>query len=333
MITIIGGGLAGLSLGVALRRREVPVTLHEAGSYPRHRVCGEFISGVRPDTLETLGIADLLAPAWPQRTMAWFAGGRRIFAGPLPETARGISRFTLDDALRRRFEETGGVLRERSRHEATAAEGEVWCAGRIPARGRWVGLKCHVTGLELEADLEMHLARSGYAGLARVEAGRVNVCGLFRARPGLGGKDALLKHLRAGGLGALADRLEDAAIDESSAVGVAGFHLGWQPPAANPAVLGDACGMIPPFTGNGMSMAFESAETALAPLLAWREGKASWAAATARLRAALQMRFRSRMRAARFFHPFLTTAPGQGFLVLAARFGLLPVNLCFHALR
>jgi 2-polyprenyl-6-methoxyphenol hydroxylase-like FAD-dependent oxidoreductase len=44
-IQIVGGGLAGLTLGIALRKKEIPVTLFEAGNYPRHRVCGEFISG------------------------------------------------------------------------------------------------------------------------------------------------------------------------------------------------------------------------------------------------------------------------------------------------
>ena len=45
-LTIAGGGLAGLSLAIALRRHGVDVTVYEAGNYPRHRVCGEFISGV-----------------------------------------------------------------------------------------------------------------------------------------------------------------------------------------------------------------------------------------------------------------------------------------------
>ena len=39
-IRIAGGGLAGLSLGIALRLRQVPVVVHEALHYPRHRVCG-----------------------------------------------------------------------------------------------------------------------------------------------------------------------------------------------------------------------------------------------------------------------------------------------------
>ena len=59
LIEIIGGGLAGLSLGIALRRAGVPVALHEAGAYPRHRVCGEFIAGLEGSTIERLGLVRL----------------------------------------------------------------------------------------------------------------------------------------------------------------------------------------------------------------------------------------------------------------------------------
>ena len=65
-LTIAGGGLAGLSLGIALRSRGVPVRVVEAGSYPRHRVCGEFISGIADAELDALGIRDLFTGA--QRT-------------------------------------------------------------------------------------------------------------------------------------------------------------------------------------------------------------------------------------------------------------------------
>ena len=56
-ITIVGGGLAGLTLGIGLRQRGVPVTIWEAGRYPRHRVCGEFISGNGQAVLDTAWIA------------------------------------------------------------------------------------------------------------------------------------------------------------------------------------------------------------------------------------------------------------------------------------
>ena len=48
-IEIVGGGLSGLSLGIYLRRRGVPVRILEAGAYPRHKVCGEFVCGVSND--------------------------------------------------------------------------------------------------------------------------------------------------------------------------------------------------------------------------------------------------------------------------------------------
>ena len=143
-------------------------------------------------------------------------------------------------------------------------DGLVWCAGRMPAKGRWIGLKCHVLGLELDADLEMHLASNGYVGLAKVEQDKINVCGLFRLEPNLSGKgiETLERYLCAGGLDVLAARILAARVDAESFLGVAGFRLGWQETRDGIAALGDAWAMIPPFTGNGMSMAFESAEIA-----------------------------------------------------------------------
>src|SRR5580692_8539854 len=74
-ITIVGGGLAGLTLGIGLRQRGVPVAIWEAGHYPRHRVCGEFISGKGQGTVLRLGLQELLlqAGAVPARTAAFFS--------------------------------------------------------------------------------------------------------------------------------------------------------------------------------------------------------------------------------------------------------------------
>ncbi|HEY5792969.1 MAG TPA: hypothetical protein VIS74_06700, partial [Chthoniobacterales bacterium] len=217
-ITIAGGGLAGLSLGIGLLRRGIPVELHEAGSYPRHRVCGEFICGVSPATLESLGIHESLAGSRRLSSAAWFRRGERLLEAPLERPAWGISRYELDNRLRRQFQKAGGDLRERSRLKNESREGLVWSAGRRPERGNWLGLKCHVRGLALDHDLEMHLGRGGYAGLSRIEDGRVNVCGLFRKRAGLEGRgsELLLAYLRAGGLEILAGKIRGCIRDEDS---------------------------------------------------------------------------------------------------------------------
>jgi len=333
MITIIGGGLAGLSLGIALRRREVPVTLHEAGTYPRHRVCGEFISGVSQSTFDSLGIGDLFDDARRHLSTAWFFRTRRILSTQLLG-GLGISRFVLDERLSMKFRELGGFLCERSRKRPQREDGLVWCAGRVPAKGRWIGLKCHALGLALQADLEMHLASNGYVGLGRVEQEKVNICGLFRLEPSLSGRGAetIERYLCAGGLDALAGRVFSSQVDADSFLGVAGFRLGWQE-ARDGATLGDALGMIPPFTGNGMSIAFESAEIAAEPLHAWQTGRETWTEALNRLREETNRRFAKRMFWARAMHPFLTTEVGQAFFTLVSRCGLLPFKTCFHALR
>src|SRR5436190_2031589 len=73
-ITIVGGGLAGLTLRSGLRRRGIAVTVLEAGRYPRHRVCGEFISGAGQATLARLGLLEsvLGAGAKSGATAAFF---------------------------------------------------------------------------------------------------------------------------------------------------------------------------------------------------------------------------------------------------------------------
>jgi flavin-dependent dehydrogenase len=330
-LTIAGGGLAGLALGIALRRHDVPVVVHEAGSYPRHRVCGEFLSGRGERVLEWLGVADVLDDARPQKTTAWFYRGRQIYSAELPHPAKGISRFALDAALRSRLEELGGVVHERSRLRPEAGEGRVWCGGRIPAKGDWIGLKCHVSGLPLAADLEMHLGANGYVGLARVENDQVNVCGLFRCETSLRGR--LPEYLQRGGLSELAARLDGAGPDEASCVAVAGFRPGWQRELPGVLAVGDACGMIPPFAGNGMSMAFEAAWEASGPLVEFAAGREEWGRTCAVVRQRLRGRFSRRLLGARILHPCLTDRAGQALLAAMSRLRLVPFGSAFRLLR
>lgn len=332
-LNLVGGGLAGLALGIGLRKRGIPVTLHEAGSYPRHRVCGEFISGVAQSTLAELGIADVLAAARPLHSTSWFRRDQCLLRRPLPETAWGISRFRLDQILQEKFQTMGGRLLTQSRMAPVERAGWIWSAGRIPAPGAWIGLKCHLEGVELTSDLEMHLGDGGYLGLARIEAQRINVCGLFQLRREVPGKgsEKLPAYLRASSLSGLANRLERGSRLESSFIGTAGFRLGFQP-STLPAI-GDAAAIIPPFTGNGMSMAFESAEASLDPLTAYAEDRLPWPAIARRLQELTHRRFGRRMRFALALHPLLLSPIAQRGISAVARTGLLPYNWLFRQLR
>jgi menaquinone-9 beta-reductase len=325
-ITIAGGGLAGLSLAVALRVRGVPVSVLEAGRYPRHRVCGEFISGVSAETLEFLGIRDLFDDVRRHRSLCWHEEGRVMHRDMLPEPALGVSRFVLDERLRRRVESLGGMVKTGVRARPVPEEGLVWAAGRRPRTGPWIGLKAHVRGLPMSADLEMHAGRNGYAGMAGVEDGWVNVCGLFRLDRWLEsrGHDLFPAYLEAGGNRRLAELLRRAEWREDSFCSVAGFELGRQDVVPGLLCVGDAESMIPPFTGNGMSMAFQAAETTCEPLVSWARGDLAWQAAVNGVRAALARRFRRRLAVARALHWVLFDASGRSLLQALSAARLLP---------
>lgn len=308
MITIIGGGLTGLSLAIALRRNDVAVTLHEAGTYPRHRVCGEFISGVSHETLETLGISEALADAQLHRSVAWFSGNQRLRDHLLSEPALALSRHLLDNRLKRMASALGVDLRTGSRGKMDPGRpGEVWAAGRKPARGQWIGLKAHLRGISQEVQLEMHGGPRGYLGVTPVEDGWHNVCGLFRIDRAIAARheDLLPAYLSKNGNTELARRIATAEWRQGSFTAIAGFALGLNSPTPGVLSLGDSYAIIPPFTGNGMSMAFQSAETALPHLIEFANGSSSWRETCEVIQRRLEGRFGKRLGFARLLHPLL----------------------------
>jgi flavin-dependent dehydrogenase len=334
-ITIAGGGLAGLSLAAALRLHEVPVTVMEAGIYPRHRVCGEFISGVSSKTLTALGILDLFGDVLHHRTLGWHEGGRLIHRDVFKDPALGISRYRLDRRLRDHVVKLGGVVETGMRAASVPREGLIWTAGKRPRNGPWIGLKAHVRKLPKNADLEMHAGTNGYAGLANVEEGWTNVCGLFRIDRAVRarGADLMPAYLDAGGNRELASALRNAEWREESLCAVAGFELGHQTPLPGLLALGDAESLIPPFTGNGMSMAFQAAECAVGPLAAWSRGEQSWQTAVNRVRATVSRRFRRRLAVAGVLHPVLLAAGGRSLLQSLATAHLLPFQPLLALIR
>jgi flavin-dependent dehydrogenase len=337
-IEIIGGGLAGLSLGAALARSGATVAVYELGNYPRHRVCGEFITGLNRAAIDRLGLAPVFATALPHSHVTWFHRGVRSGRQRLPAPALALSRHVLDAKLAEAFVAAGGELRTGERVlETRGAPGRVFATGRRLGKPEWLGLKFHVRGVALEDGLELHLGDHGYAGLTRVDAATVNVCGLFRQRAVHGrGPELLLGYLRASGLAALATRLADGIIDASSCCAVAalgfdrrvrGFH------EAGRIELGDTAAMIPPFTGHGMAMAFQSADCAFGPLLAYARGESDWPATCRATQARLRGQFRTRLISAHVLHPFLLRPARQRWLAALSRSRLLPFRTLYEALH
>jgi hypothetical protein len=212
--------------------------------------------------------------------------------------------------------------------------------GRVVATGRrraarpnWIGLKAHFSNLTVVRDLEMHLGDQCYVGLARVAEG-INVCGLFRRRPLTGhGVELLLRYLRAAALEDLADRLEAADVDEESLCAVAALDFATSAPDGTGIHLGDASVLIPPFTGNGMAMAFQGAEAALPALLDYAHDRQTWPDVCRAVRAAQRARFRVRLASARALHPFLLHPGKQRWFGVLSRFRLLPFRPLYASLH
>jgi hypothetical protein len=298
-------------------------------------VCGEFIAGLDPGTVDALGLREILSDALPHDAVTYYLRGRQLRPYRLPHTAWGINRYTLDTRVAKAFVAAGGDLRTHVRvPEADTPPGRVFAAGRKRKGPFWVGLKIHVRGLSLSNDFEVHLGDRAYVGLSRVESGEINVCGIFAQREvDARGANLLPGYLSAAGLGGLAERLRAADLDLDSFC-VTAAPLGDRSVTPSDRIwIGDACASIAPFTGNGLAMALQGAELALSPLRAYAEGLASWGDSVRAVARAQRARFRRRLMVSSLLHPFFLERRRQECLATLASLRLIPFRACYAALH
>ncbi len=334
-VEIVGGGLAGLGLGLGLRAQDIPVTIYESGDYPRHRVCGEFITGLDRATREILQIDQLMEKSLPALSVTWFESDGRTTRHVLPEPARCLSRFSLDEAMAKQFSDSGGNLLRRTRGETLAKPGRVLCFGRrVDTMSPWIGLKQHFHDLEINHDLEIHFGRNAYVGLTRIEGRRINVCGLFASRQRCNKHaNTLIDHIEAAGLRGLAQRLTRSTALEESACATAGLDYGNGKRKRPIPSLGDCHGLIPPFTGHGMTIALQSAALATVTLSRWSRGEIEWDEATSSLERQIHRHSCKRIVAARYFHSWLLDPPKRRIILFLNRCGLLPFTPLYRLLH
>ena len=152
------------------------VELVEQSRFPRHKVCGEFLS---PEILEVLGRLNLESafrsanPARIDRVSLQFGRNRRT--STLPEAAYGLSRFSFDQLLNSAAQDVSAPL-------FGPPTVTVRATGRgtkgAPAKGeRLFGFKAHFEGPANDA-VELYFFDGCYVGINAVEDGRTNVCGL-----------------------------------------------------------------------------------------------------------------------------------------------------------
>ena len=324
-ITIVGGGISGLSLGIDLQLQGLPVHLFEAGDYPRHRVCGEFLSGQGYRQLQEWGLAKsfLAAGAVEATHFKCYGPAGMSPVLRLPSPALCLSRYRMDDCMAEHFRELGGHLITRHRvHPADfeEKEGTIWAQGRLAQTRQkypWIGYKCHLKDYPLAADLEMHFGRNGYVGLCRVEDGIINVCGLTRVaerESGMLGKGRWLPWALSSLHPSKHKNLQKAECLEDSLCYTAGlqYKARWFETTRTKAVIGDHRTLIPPLTGNGMSMAVESAHLATPFIQNYFAGDLQWEEVCQQVNRAMNQRFRKRLLVAGLLQRLILARHGEG---------------------
>jgi flavin-dependent dehydrogenase len=178
-VEIIGGGPAGTAAALACLADGAAARIHEKSPFPRHKVCGEFLSPEVASVLDLLGIWDgfiALNPAPIQRAVLHF--GTRAKRWKIPDTAYGLSRYTLDDFLLRQAAARGAeVVRDVIQQPETPAVIAHGRRGSAVKGQRLFGFKAHFQGPPDDA-VELYFFNGCYAGVSPVEGGVTNVCGL-----------------------------------------------------------------------------------------------------------------------------------------------------------
>ncbi|MDQ4076948.1 MAG: FAD-dependent oxidoreductase, partial [Chloroflexota bacterium] len=298
-VVIIGAGPAGSAAAIALSESGHSVVLLERHHYPRHKMCGEFLSPETVPIFEQLGVWEEVQAVHPARITAariTEPGGQRLDVA-LPAPALGLSRYRLDHLLVERARVAGAEVSEGcvvsevhgsldQGFEVVTHEGSVRARVVLGAWGKrstldrslarpffgrragFMALKAHFQGPEPEERTELHAFPGGYCGINRVEGEAVNVCLLAtdgaweRSGKSIPAFWQMIQEENA----ALAMQLRYAdKVTEDIVISNISFARK-SPVERDILMLGDSAELISPLAGNGQAIALHAALLA-APLV------------------------------------------------------------------
>ena len=293
-IIIAGGGLSGLTAAI-LFSREHNVLFIDPDAYPRHKMCGEYLSNEVIDFLKTLGIdLDKESPINLDK-LQFTALNHKPLSCKLPQGGKGISRYYLDHLLYQKAIEKATFLQDKVLEVSFEASAflvrtttqELRCKQFLMATGKrslldkrlerdfiqqkspWLAVKMHYQYEMDEKLVELHNFEGGYAGVSKVENGHVNLCYLASY-------DSFKKHKNVTDFNneVLAKNkflnvfLKKAQPVWEQPITISQISFEKKKPVENHIVmLGDTAGLIHPLCGNGMAMAIHSAKIAYEELL------------------------------------------------------------------
>lgn len=293
-VAVLGAGVAGSSLAKSLADRGWETVLIDRKHFPRHKVCGEFLSPESRTMLKTFGLQEAvesLNPSLIERSRLILSKGAELEV-PLPGIAFGVSRYSLDSALHGSAIGSGvqmlpattvtNVYPDHGGYTIEAKQGEerkdlrvraviaAWGANGHPVLSRhrpnpdrtYIGVKSHFRGLEMEPVVELYFFDGGYLGISPIEGGIFNVAALLRRKAFRNAEKTIegLLDAACGRNPRLYRKLVHAVPVQGTQAAVAPVDLTRKPVTwSSIPHVGDAVVMIPPLCGDGMSMALRSA--------------------------------------------------------------------------
>lgn len=334
-VAITGGGLAGLCLSIQLAKEGSRVVVFEKEKYPFHKVCGEYISMESRDFLEELGVP---LHSWNlpkiSRLMVSSPSGTAIHHR-LPLGGFGISRYKLDAFLAGLARSVGVDVMEGTKvdnvqfndpysviqcgaiiYHARLACGAFGKRSNLDIklkrdfirqkprkRANYVAVKYHIK-TDFPTDcIALHNFKNGYCGLSRIEEEKYCLCYMTTAQNLENCNHSI-------------SRLEQEIVRRNpyldKVFGAATFlyrspltisQVNFQPKTQiedHILLTGDAAGMIPPLSGNGMSMAMHGSRIAFQQIRPFLEGKISRQEMEETYQSKWNAAFRQRLKTGRF---------------------------------
>jgi flavin-dependent dehydrogenase len=288
-LIVVGGGPAGTSAAITAARAGASVLLLERGRFPRHKVCGEFVSAESLGLLTSLLHDSSLSEQTIRIPRARVFLDGRTLQTPVEPPAASIARFDLDDALWRSAERAGVDARQQvtvrsisgsgpfrvattvgdfEGHSVVNASGR-WSNLSLPGvenglgKQRWLGTKAHFAEQAAEPSVDLYFFKGGYCGVQPVTVSgensglrRVNVAAMVCADVASTLPEVFAQHPglheRSRCWAPLSDPVSTSPLIVRDP----------QPERDGVLCAGDAAGFVDPFVGDGISLALRSGSQA-----------------------------------------------------------------------
>jgi len=300
---IVGGGLAGLTSAIHLSKFNKKVLLIEKNRYPKHKVCGEYISNEVLPYLNSLGIYPLKEGAKKISKVQISTVKSNLIHGDLPLGGFGMSRYFLDNLMANKAISNGVTIvkdsvdsvdfEEESFTVQTNKSGIFYSKITIGAFGKrsaldvkmnrkfiqkkspYLAVKTHVKGDFPENLVGLHNFKGGYCGVSKVENDSINLCYItsyssFQKHKNLTEfqekvvfKNKYLQKIF---------KESKAVFEKPLTISQISFETK-KPVEEHLIMCGDTAGMIHPLCGNGMGMAITSAQLASKRILQFLNGE------------------------------------------------------------